>query len=71
VPARGGGWASVELSDAGGRVEGVVLRMLDGDLGVGDPKNITADWGHAKKEWKEAMSQFAFVWPERFEVRAR
>jgi transposase-like protein len=45
--------------------------VLDGDLGVGDPKNITADWGHAKKEWKEAMSQFAIVWPERFEVRAR
>lgn len=34
-------------------------------------RNITADWGRAAKEWKEAMSQFAIVWPERFEVRAR
>lgn len=29
-------------------------------------RNITADWGRAAKEWKEAMSQFAIAYGERF-----
>lgn len=28
--------------------------------------NITADWGRAAKEWKEAMNQFAIAYGERF-----
>ncbi len=29
-------------------------------------KNITADWGRAAKEWKEAMNQFAILNEDRF-----
>lgn len=29
-------------------------------------RNITADWGHAAKEWKEAINQFAIAYGERF-----
>jgi transposase-like protein len=29
-------------------------------------RNITADWGRAAKEWKEAMNQFAILFEERF-----
>ncbi len=29
-------------------------------------RNITADWGRAAKEWKEAMNQFAIAYGERF-----
>jgi putative transposase len=29
-------------------------------------RNITADWGRAAKEWKEAMNQFAIAYSERF-----
>jgi putative transposase len=29
-------------------------------------KNITADWGRAAKEWKEAMNQFAILYEDRF-----
>ena len=29
-------------------------------------RNITADWGRAAKEWKEAMNQFANAYGERF-----
>jgi len=29
-------------------------------------KNITADWGRAAKEWKEAMNQFAIAYGDRF-----
>jgi putative transposase len=29
-------------------------------------KNITADWGRAAKEWKEAMNQFAIIYEDRF-----
>ena len=29
-------------------------------------RNITADWGRAAKEWKEAMNQFAIAYDERF-----
>ena len=29
-------------------------------------KNITADWGRAAKDWKEAMNQFAILYAERF-----
>ncbi len=33
-------------------------------------RNITADWGRAAKDWKEAMNQFAILYAERFtEVR--
>lgn len=30
-------------------------------------RNITADWGRAAKDWKEAMNQFAILYAERFE----
>ncbi len=29
-------------------------------------KNITADWGRAAPNWKEAMNQFAILCEERF-----
>jgi putative transposase len=29
-------------------------------------KNITADWGRAAKEWKDAMNQFAIIYEDRF-----
>ena len=29
-------------------------------------KNITADWGRAAKDWKEAMNQFAILYQDRF-----
>jgi transposase-like protein len=29
-------------------------------------KNITADWGRAAKEWREAMNQFAILFQDRF-----
>jgi putative transposase len=29
-------------------------------------RNITADWGRAAKDWKEAMNQFAIAYGERF-----
>jgi transposase-like protein len=29
-------------------------------------RNITADWGRAAKEWREAMNQFAILYEERF-----
>ncbi|MBI5259818.1 MAG: IS256 family transposase [Burkholderiales bacterium] len=29
-------------------------------------RNITADWGRAAKEWREAMNQFAVLYEERF-----
>jgi putative transposase len=29
-------------------------------------RNITADWGNAAHHWKEAMSQFAILYAERF-----
>ncbi|WP_325340341.1 IS256 family transposase, partial [Xylophilus sp.] len=29
-------------------------------------RNITADWGRAAKEWREAMNQFAVLYDERF-----
>ncbi len=29
-------------------------------------RNITADWGRAAKEWREAMNQFALLYEERF-----
>jgi putative transposase len=29
-------------------------------------KNITADWGRAAKEWKDAMNQFAIAYEDRF-----
>ena len=28
--------------------------------------NITADWGRAAKDWKEAMNQFAILYEDRF-----
>ena len=31
-------------------------------------RNITADWGQAAKDWKEAMNQFAILYAERFEA---
>ena len=31
-------------------------------------RNITADWGRAAKDWKEAMNQFAILYTERFEA---
>ncbi len=31
-------------------------------------ENITADWGRAARDWKEAMNQFAILYAERFEV---
>ena len=29
-------------------------------------RNITADWGRAAKEWREAMNQFAILYEDRF-----
>jgi len=29
-------------------------------------RNITTDWGRAAKDWKEAMSQFAILYEDRF-----
>ena len=29
-------------------------------------RNITADWGRATKEWREAMNQFAIAYGDRF-----
>jgi putative transposase len=29
-------------------------------------RNITADWGRAAKDWKEAMNQFAIIYEDRF-----
>jgi transposase-like protein len=34
-------------------------------------RNITADWGRAAKDWKEAMNQFAILYAERFEAARR
>ncbi len=31
-------------------------------------RNITADWGRAARDWKEAMNQFAILYAERFEA---
>jgi transposase-like protein len=31
-------------------------------------RNITADWGRASRDWKEAMNQFAILYAERFEA---
>jgi transposase-like protein len=33
--------------------------------------NITADWGRATKEWREAMNQFAILYEERFTLPAQ
>jgi putative transposase len=33
-------------------------------------RNITADWGRAAKQWREAMNQFAVLYDERFTRRA-
>ena len=33
-------------------------------------KNITADWGRAAKDWKEAMNQFAIIYDDRFTKEA-
>lgn len=33
-------------------------------------KNITADWGRAAKEWREAMNQFAIAYEDRFTMVA-
>lgn len=32
------------------------------------PRSITADWGRAARDWKEAMTQFAILYAERVEV---
>ena len=29
-------------------------------------RNITADWGHPAKDWKEAMNQFAILYEDHF-----
>ena len=29
-------------------------------------RNITAGWGHAARDWKEAMNQFAILYADRF-----
>lgn len=34
-------------------------------------RNITADWGRAAKDWKEAMNQFAILYAERFDAALR
>ena len=34
-------------------------------------RNITADWGRAAHNWKEAMNQFAILYEERFSQAAR
>jgi putative transposase len=33
-------------------------------------RNITADWGRAAKDWKEAMNQFAILYEDRFTTSA-
>ena len=33
-------------------------------------RNITADWGRAAKEWRDAMNQFAILYEERFTLAA-
>jgi transposase-like protein len=33
-------------------------------------RNITADWGRAAKEWREAMNQFAILYEDRFTLPA-
>jgi putative transposase len=33
-------------------------------------RNITADWGRASHNWKEAMNQFAIPYADRFTKRA-
>jgi transposase-like protein len=33
-------------------------------------RNITADWGRAAKDWKEAMNQFAILYEDRFTKHA-
>ena len=33
-------------------------------------RNITADWGRAAKDWKEAMNQFAILFEDRFSKTA-
>jgi transposase-like protein len=40
--------------DAANKLIGLVLR------------NITADWGRATRDWKEAMNPFAIVYDDRF-----
>jgi putative transposase len=34
-------------------------------------RNITADWGRAAKDWREAMNQFAILYDERFTLPAQ
>jgi transposase-like protein len=34
-------------------------------------RNITADWGRAAKEWREAMNQFEILYEERFTLPAQ
>jgi len=34
-------------------------------------RNITADWGRAAKDWKEAMNQFAILYEDRFTQSAQ
>ena len=34
-------------------------------------RNITADWGRAAKEWRDAMNQFAILYEERFTLPAQ
>ena len=34
-------------------------------------RNITADWGRAAKEWREAMNQFAILYEDRFTLPAQ
>jgi transposase-like protein len=34
-------------------------------------RNITADWGRAAREWREAMNQFAILYDERFMLPAQ
>jgi transposase-like protein len=34
-------------------------------------RNITADWGRAAREWREAMNQFAILYDERFTLPAQ
>ncbi len=29
-------------------------------------RNVSADWGRAAKDWKEAMNQFAILYADRF-----
>ena len=34
-------------------------------------RNITADWGRASRDWKDAMNQFAILYADRFTMDAR